>query len=111
MKFNSENLKILREELGINKAEAARKLNLTPMAYGRYEKGEREPSYQTVCYIAQVFNTNVDYLYGLNSDMSSESIIINKADDPELYEVLKKIKGNKKSKAALLAYLEFFIDN
>ncbi|MBQ9644600.1 MAG: helix-turn-helix transcriptional regulator [Lachnospiraceae bacterium] len=39
-------------ELGITRAEAARRLNMSAMGYGRYEKGERTPSYQTVSYIA-----------------------------------------------------------
>ena len=62
MKFQPERLLQLRTSLNINKAEAARRLNISAMAYGRYEKGEREPSYQTVCYIAQTLNCNVDFL-------------------------------------------------
>jgi transcriptional regulator with XRE-family HTH domain len=55
MNFIPERLISVREALGINKAEAARMLNLSAMGYGRYEKGEREPSYQMVNYIAQTF--------------------------------------------------------
>ena len=51
MNFQPERLLHLRTSLNINKAEAARRLKISAMAYGRYEKGEREPSYQTVCYI------------------------------------------------------------
>ena len=46
MHFCPERLIQVRESLHINKAEAARRLNLSAMAYGRYERGEREPSYQ-----------------------------------------------------------------
>ena len=45
MHFCPERLIQVRESLHINKAEAARRLNLSAMAYGRYERGEREPSY------------------------------------------------------------------
>ena len=41
--------------MNISKAEAARQLNISAMTYGRYEKGEREPSYPSVSYIAQIF--------------------------------------------------------
>ena len=69
MKFSPERLIQLRTSLQITKAEAARRLNISPMAYGRYEKGEREPSYQSVCFIAQTFHCNVDFLYGLSMEM------------------------------------------
>ena len=42
MHFCPERLIQVRESLHINKAEAARRLNLSAMAYGRYERGERE---------------------------------------------------------------------
>ena len=48
MKFQPERLIQLRNTLNINKAEAARRLNISPMVYGRYENGQREPSYPTV---------------------------------------------------------------
>ena len=47
MNFCPERLIQLRTSLNINKAEAARQLNISAMAYGRYERGEREPSYQS----------------------------------------------------------------
>ena len=52
MHFCPERLIQVRESLHINKAEAARRLNLSAMAYCRYERGEREPSYQYAFYIA-----------------------------------------------------------
>ena len=48
MKFQPERLIQLRNTLNINKAEAARRLNISPMVYGRYENGQRDPSYPTV---------------------------------------------------------------
>ena len=42
MNFCPERLIQLRTSLNINKAEAARQLNISAMAYGRYERGERE---------------------------------------------------------------------
>ena len=47
MKFKAERIIQIREQLGMNKAEAARKLNMSAMGYGRYENGQREPSFQT----------------------------------------------------------------
>ena len=89
MKFCPERLIQLRESLKISKAEASRRLNISAMAYGRYEKGEREPSYQSVCYIAQVFHCNVDFLYGISDDMDCDYIIISRSETPDLYALVE----------------------
>ena len=62
MNFCPERLIQLRTSLNINKAEAARQLNISAMAYGRYERGEREPSYQSACFLShRLFIVNVDF--------------------------------------------------
>ena len=80
MNFCPERLIQLRTSLNINKAEAARQLNISAMAYGRYERGEREPSYQSACFIAQTFHCNVDFLYGISDQMEADQIIISRSD-------------------------------
>ncbi len=104
MKFQPERLLQLRTSLNINKAEAARRLNISAMAYGRYEKGEREPSYQTVCYIAQTLNCNVDFLYGTSDKMEADYIMISSNETPELYALAKMIKEQNDLGGRLLAY-------
>ena len=71
MNFIPERLIALRQSLGISKAAAARMLNMSAMGYGRYENGERVPSYQTVAFIAQVFHSSVEYLYGATDDKAA----------------------------------------
>ena len=104
MHFCPERLIQVRESLHINKAEAARRLNLSAMAYGRYERGEREPSYQSVSYIAQTFHCNPDYLYGLSDEMNADYIMISRSENPELYSLLLDIQENKDMKERILAY-------
>ena len=70
MKFRPNRLIRLRTSMNISKAEAARQLNISAMTYGRYEKGEREPSYPSVSYIAQIFHCNIDFLYGTSDVMN-----------------------------------------
>lgn len=106
MHFHPERLLQLRTSLNINKSEAARRLNISAMAYGRYEKGEREPSYQTVCYIAQIFNCNVDFLYGTSDKMDSDHIIVSSTETPELFALVKLIKGKHGLDNRLLAYAQ-----
>lgn len=106
MKFQPERLIVLRTAQGITRAEAARRLNMSAMGYGRYEKGERTPSYQTVSFMAQFYNTSTDYLYGLSDDNSALSITIRSADDPELFLLVQTVQDNKDMISRLLAYAE-----
>ena len=43
MNLDTERLISVRKSLGLNKAEAAKKLNMSAMGYGRYESGQRSP--------------------------------------------------------------------
>jgi len=104
MKFVPERLINLRKSLGINKADAARQLNISAMGYGRYENGEREPSYQMVSFIAETFNCSIDYLYGISDNPTPNKITISSADDPELFLLIENIKKDKNLKERLLAY-------
>ena len=104
MKFYPERLTQLRESLNICKAEAARRLNISAMTYGGYEKGEREPSYQSVCYIAQVFHCNVDFLYGVSDDMDCDYIIISRSESPDLYALVEIMKKDAELSNRLTIY-------
>ncbi len=90
----SKRLKSAREKLGITKAEASRRLNLSKIGYCRYEYGERIPSMQTLEVIAQCFETSVDYLIGLSDDPSASRIIVDKEQTPELFELIELCKND-----------------
>lgn len=82
-----------RENLGITKAEASRRLNLSKIGYCRYEYGDRTPSMQTLEVIAQCFNTSVDYLTGKTDDISPDRIVIDKNVNPEIFSLVQKLSG------------------
>lgn len=109
MHFCPERLIEVRKSLKITKAEAARRLNISAMAYGRYEKGEREPSYQSVCYIAQTFNCNIDFLYGNSNQMECDYILVSQKT-PELYSLIEIAKNYKGIENQLLEYAKKLID-
>ena len=92
-----ERLKTARENLGITMAEASRRLNLSKIGYCRYEYGDRTPSRQTVEVIARVFGTSVAYLIGESEDISPDSIVINKNDAPELFELVQSLSDSDPS--------------
>lgn len=105
MPFSGERLQSVRENLNLNKAEAARKMHTTAMAYGRYESGERIPSYQTIQYMAEVFETSYDYLCGTVDESSPDRIVIKKKENPELYCIVQILKNaDENTKSRLLAY-------
>ncbi len=106
MKFKAERLIQIREQLGMNKAEAARKLNMSAMGYGRYENGQREPSFQTVCFIASTFSTTSDYLYGLTDDPSPSTITISSSENPELFSFVNSLQKDKDLERRLLTYFK-----
>lgn len=64
MKFN-ERLTRLREEKGWSKTYVAHALNLANMqTYANYEYGKREPDFNTVKQLADLFEVSLDYLLG-----------------------------------------------
>ncbi len=103
--FCPDRLAGLRKKMGITKAEAARKLNLSAMGYGRYENGDREPSFQTVSFIAQVFGTTAEYLYGETEDDAPCVYRIDKYEDPELFMLVQACRSDENTTKLLLAYL------
>lgn len=105
MNFCPERLIQLRTSLNINKAEAARQLNISAMAYGRYERGEREPSYQSACFIAQTFHCNVDFLYGISDQMEADQIIISRSESPELYELVQTMQTDQELRSRIFTYV------
>lgn len=110
MNFCPQRLIQVRTSLKISKAEAARLLNISAMAYGRYERGEREPSYQSVCHIARTFNCNIDYLYGISNKMECDYIVVS-PETPKLYSLVRLVKSNTGIEDRLLAYAERLINN
>ena len=58
------NLKTLRKQNNLTQSQLAKILDCTAQAYQRYEKEEREADYETLCKLADYFNTSVDYLLG-----------------------------------------------
>lgn len=62
-KFNKV-LKSLRTSKGMTQDELAKVLKISRSTVGMYEKGDREPDYETLEAIADFFNVGIDYLLG-----------------------------------------------
>lgn len=92
--------------MGITKADAARRLNMSAMGYGRYESGERVPSFQTVSFIAQQFGTSVEYLYGETENTTPSSVTISAEQNPELFELIQNCLNDDQTAKRLLSYFK-----
>ncbi len=51
-----------REDSGMTRQQAARSIGISPRTLAAYERGEREPTAETVIRIAEVYRTNVTRL-------------------------------------------------
>ena len=60
----SQILKSLREESGQSQQAFAEALGISRSAVGNYEQGTREPDMETLEKIADLYNVNMDFLYG-----------------------------------------------
>ena len=96
-----------RELLGLNKADAARLLNLSKMGYGRYESGERSPSFQTIVFIAQKFGTTVEYLTGKTDIHEPQIITIDRDSEPDLFDLASAFRrGDPSFQKRILKYYQ-----
>jgi transcriptional regulator with XRE-family HTH domain len=105
MDFMPERLEAARKKLGLTRAEAARLLNMSAMGYGRYERGERTPSFQTAQFIAEKFGVSYEYLSGAKKTSTPDRIVVTKKEDPDLFALLKGLKAaDEKSFNKVIAF-------
>ena len=103
--FIPERLINAREAMNMNKSQVAEQLGLSPIGYLRYEQGLRVPSSQMLQLIALTLNTSVDYLCGKTDDTSADQILINKNDNPYLFELASELSEDLSAQGKrLLAY-------
>ncbi len=57
-------LKDLREDNDVKQKELAEYLNIKQNTYSQYENGKREIPLDTLCKLADYYNTSIDYLIG-----------------------------------------------
>lgn len=68
-----ERIKRLRESRGWTKTYVANRIGLSRMqVYANYEYGNREPDFETVSKLADLFEVSTDYLLGRGANSDSE---------------------------------------
>lgn len=71
-------LKQLRKQNGFTQKEVAKELGITVSAYGNYELGQRQPTPEMLCKLADVFEVSVDYLLGRSTQPNKNTALVNK---------------------------------
>lgn len=99
-------LKDLRLKHRYTQQELADKLEVTQRTIAFYEKGERQPDFNTLIKIAKIFDVSLDYLLGMNNknldslNLQEYGLVIKKAKDANisaknLEEIVEFIKKQK----------------
>ena len=65
-------LRHLRQMKNKTQKDCATVFNCTDVAYGSWERGEREPSLEKIVQICEYFNESADWLLGVNIDAEKE---------------------------------------
>jgi transcriptional regulator with XRE-family HTH domain len=100
-----ENLIKLRTLRGMRANELAKLLDVTASAVSAWEKGKREPSFETLKEIGSIFNVSIDTLLSheiFESDKQQEEVISQMAQ--ELY---KRTKNNPAFIKEVLEYADY----
>lgn len=112
-------LRELRKKKGVTQLQVAEAISTSVSVYCRYEKGEREPSIDTIIRLADYFGVTCDYLLGRKTTFSvsdfsktvcKKKLIKNKCNDclldleEDLFE-LAKAYNNADSQARYEALL------
>lgn len=69
-----QRLKELRQSRNMTQEQLAERLHTSRSRIGMYEQGRRQPDFETQEAIADLFNVNIDYLFG-RSDGGMQAVI------------------------------------
>ena len=82
-----QRIKALREEKNLSLRQLAQLTNISHSSISAYEKGRREPSFDSLEALSDVFNCDIDYLLGRTDIRNKEA---NNLGYNSLYEAYKE---------------------
>ncbi len=106
-------LKTLREEKNITQADIASKLGISRPAYTNYERGTRNPDFDTLIKISNLFDVSTDYLLGVETKdfNKKKEPLSNSLAATILKEELCKIELDIEEEQTLETILKFINSN
>ncbi len=104
----------LRSSLELTQSDLAGKVGLNQSAIGKYERGELEPSIETLKKLSQIFECSMDYITGNSDDLGVISIqseagtsTLSK-EEQELLDAYRAL--NPSNKARVFAYAKIRLE-
>jgi transcriptional regulator with XRE-family HTH domain len=99
-----DRLKQLRKSSEYTQGDLSKKLNVPISTYSNWEQGTRNPDYEKLIQLADIYDCTVDYLVG-RTDFKKENI---GADEYSL--VVRKARDAKIPPPLISAYIDFLKD-
>ena len=106
-------LKELRKAHNYKQTEIADMLSCTQGVYSRYESEEREPPFDIIKKLAEIYGVTIDYLMGdgLTANNLTQEKEKAPADDQQTQQIMAKArKMNSKQKQALLKLMDIVME-
>lgn len=97
-------LKELRKSKNITQLDVATAIGVSPQVLSRYERGEREPDYKTLCKLADFFGVTVDELLGRSPQLFDDARVP-KTEVQDLFDQL-----NSGEQARVIGYMENMLE-
>ena len=86
-------LRALREDMDLTQKDLGKILNIGNVTLSQYEKGDRNPDYETLLKIAEYFNVSTDYLLGKTALKNYDDYhpTLNAKDERDIQKELEKM--------------------
>lgn len=86
-----EKIKMLRSENNMMQKELAKILNIAPPTLTNYEKDHREPNFETLKKLSEIFDVSIDWLLGVVENRTETKTKL--AKPPEKYKKILDTLG------------------
>ncbi|SDN50748.1 DNA-binding transcriptional regulator, XRE-family HTH domain [Fictibacillus solisalsi] len=104
----SSRLKKLRANKKMSQQELAAYLGITRQAYGKYEKEEAQPDFDSLKKLSSLFDVSIDYLITGNENTHSPDAMWKEFLDPKTQIFFKDLKDAPEEKIEeLIRFWEF----
>lgn len=96
-------LQYLRKDAGLTQKEVCDIVEVTPQSYSGYEKGKYEPSLETICRLAMLYNVTTDHILcnWIDEVEEGESWAKNEMDNQRIADLEAEVQILKENVNAL----------
>lgn len=105
-------LKELRQINNLTQSQLADKLGCNQTAIGKYERGDLQPSIETLFKLADIFGCSIDYLLGREDDFGNISVTTNSdltAEEKVMLELFNQLPDVRRR--TIIDTMRFMVDS